>query len=172
MTRKAMTYVKTYAVLLTAVGFLTACQTLPADVQIDASIKGSAAISGKTLPSGPPFSPVIEAGGVYYLAGHLGRDPETREYAPNIAAQTTRTLQNIDATLKTVGSGLYDVVRCQVFMTDITGFAEMNNAYRQFFPQNPPARTTVEVSGLAAPNALIEIECTAVPEQTSSKKAK
>jgi len=47
-------------------------------------------------------------------------------------------------------------------MTNIAGFREMNTAYRAFFPKNPPARTTVEVSALAAPDALIEIECTAV----------
>lgn len=160
--------------LVVAAGFLSACETLPADAssaaQANTPLKTAAASAGKTSPSGPPFSPVVEAGGVLYIAGHLGDDPNTREFAPSIGLQTAQTLQNIDATLKTVGSGLSDVVRCQVFMTDISGFADMNRAYRQYFPQNPPARTTVEVSGLAAPNALIEIECTAVPNRTLFKK--
>jgi len=109
-----------------------------------------------------PFSPVIEANGVLYIAGHLGYDAETRTYPDSITKQTRNTLDNIGATLATVNADHADIVRCQVFMTEIEGFREMNAAYRKFFPKNPPARTTVEVSGLAAPDALIEIECTAV----------
>lgn len=146
---------------------LWSCETTPPPAADAGSVsaKGTDVVdSRKPSPPGPPFSRVVEAGGVLYIAGHLGGDPQTREYAPSIGVQTAQTLQNIDATLKTVGADLSDVVRCQVFMTDISGFREMNQAYRQFFPQNPPARTTVEVSGLAAPDALIEIECTAVPK--------
>ena len=109
-----------------------------------------------------PFSPVIEANGVLYIAGHLGYDAKTRHYPDNITEQTRNTLDNIGATLATVTADHTDIVRCQVFMTEIEGFRDMNAAYRKFFPKNPPARTTVEVSGLAAPDALIEIECTAV----------
>jgi len=112
--------------------------------------------------SGSPFSPVIEANGVIYLAGHLGRDSETKAYGKTMAAQTTATLNNIGATLRSVNAGHADIVRCQVFMTDISRFSEMNSAYRAFFPNTPPARTTVGVASLAAPDALIEIECTAV----------
>ena len=115
-----------------------------------------------TFAQSAPFSPVIEANGVLYVAGHLGRDAETREYADNISDQTRQTLENIGTTLATVNADHADIVRCQVFMTEIEGFRQMNAAYRKFFPANPPARTTVEVSGLAAPDALIEIECTAV----------
>jgi len=109
-----------------------------------------------------PFSPVIEANGVLYIAGHLGYDAKTRTYPDNISDQTRNTLDNIGKTLATVNADHTDIVRCQVFMTEIEDFRKMNAAYREFFPNNPPARTTVEVSGLAAPNALIEIECTAV----------
>ena len=109
-----------------------------------------------------PFSPVIEANGVLYVAGHLGRDAQTQKYPDNIADQTRHTLENIGTTLASVNADHADIVRCQVFMTEIEGFRQMNAAYRKFFPKNPPARTTVEVSGLAAPDALIEIECTAV----------
>ncbi len=109
-----------------------------------------------------PFSPVIEANGVIYLAGHLGRDAQTRLYAKTMGEQTKATLDNIGQTLKSVNASHVDIVRCQVFMTDISKFSEMNAAYRKFFPSNPPARTTVGVAALAAPDALIEIECTAV----------
>jgi len=109
-----------------------------------------------------PFSPVIEANGVLYVAGHLGYDPETRKFPAGIADQTRLTLENIGTTLATVNADHADIVRCQVFMTEIEGFPEMNVAYKAFFPANPPARTTVEIAGLAAPDAIIEIECTAV----------
>ena len=109
-----------------------------------------------------PFSPVIEANGVLYVAGHLGRDAQTQKYPDNIADQTRHTLENIGTTLASVNADHADIVRCQVFMTEIEGFQKMNAAYKAFFPKNPPARTTVEIAGLAASDALIEIECTAV----------
>lgn len=118
-----------------------------------------------------PFSRVIEANGVIYLAGHLGRDAQTRLYGSTMGAQTKATLENIGATLETVNASHADIVRCQVFMTDISKFSEMNAAYRTFFPSTPPARTTVGVAALAAPDALIEIECTAVRGHGSKVKA-
>lgn len=109
-----------------------------------------------------PFSPVIVTNGTIYLAGHLGRLPGTSTYPDGgIGPQTTQTLENIGATLSTVGATHADLVRCQVFLADIEDFDAMNTAYRAFFPQTPPARTTVAVKGLAA-NASIEIECTGV----------
>jgi len=81
-----------------------------------------------------PFSRVIEANGVIYLAGHLGRDSETRKYGKTMGAQTKAPLENIGATLETVNASHADIVRCQVFMTDISKFSEMNAAYRKFFP--------------------------------------
>lgn len=113
-------------------------------------------------PAAPPYSPVIVSGDTIYLAGHLGRLPGTRDYPDGgIGPQTRQTLENIGATLATVGASHADLVRCQVFLADITDFAEMNAVYRTFFPETPPARTTVAVAGLAA-NARIEIECTGV----------
>ena len=115
-----------------------------------------------TPPQALPFSPVIVSNGTIFLAGHLGRLPGTSDYPDGgIGPQTTQTLENIGATLATVGATHGDLVRCQVFLTDIGDFAEMNAAYRKFFPVNPPARTTVAVAGLAA-NASIEIECTGI----------
>lgn len=109
-----------------------------------------------------PFSPVIISGDTIYLAGHLGRLPGTSDYpSGGIGPQTTQTLENIGATLASVGATHADLVRCQVFLADIADFAEMNAAYRVFFPTNPPTRTTVAVSGLAA-DARVEIECTGV----------
>ena len=112
-----------------------------------------------------PYSPVVVTNGTIYLAGHLGRIPGTSAYpGGGIGPQTRQTLQNIGTTLATVNATHANLVRCQVFLADIADFAEMNAAYREFFPINPPARTTVAVAGLAA-NARIEIECTGVVER-------
>lgn len=108
-----------------------------------------------------PFSEAIEANGVIYLSGHLG-DDDKGIFAKSMGAQTTATLENIGKTLKTENANYSDIVRCQVFMTDIAKFSEMNAAYRKFFPKNPPTRTTIGGITLALPEALVEIECTAV----------
>ena len=118
-------------------------------------------IASQVNAQSSPFSPVVEAGGVIYLAGHLGRDPETRALAGEIKAETRQTLENIGATLASVDATHANIVRCQVFLADIEDFSAMNEVYRTFFPVNPPARTTVAVKGLAL-DAKIEIECTAV----------
>lgn len=128
---------------------------LPACAQ-DTSADPAPAIVTQALP----FSPVIVSGDTIFLAGHLGRVPNSNDYPTGgIGAETTQTLENIGVTLATVDATHADLVRCQVFLADIADFAAMNAAYRKFFPSNPPARTTVAVSGLAA-NASIEIECT------------
>ena len=64
-----------------------------------------------------PFSPVIEANGVLYIAGHLGYEAESRTYPDNITDQTRLTLENIGTTLASVKADHADIVRCQVFMT-------------------------------------------------------
>lgn len=128
---------------------------------------GTPASGQDEQPRTPPYSPVVEANGVIYLAGHLGRIPGTSTYPDGgTGAQTTQALENIGATLATVGASHADIVRCQVFLTDIGDFSEMNDAYRPFFPDTPPARTTVEASALAG-GAMVEIECTAVRGHSS-----
>ena len=130
---------------------LTACAQ-------ESSSEPEAAPAAQSLP----FSPVVVANNTIFLAGHLGRLPGTSDYPDGgIGEETRQTLENIGATLATVNATHADLVRCQVFLADIADFAEMNAAYRKFFPANPPARTTVAVSGLAA-NASIEIECTGI----------
>lgn len=108
-----------------------------------------------------PYSPVVEVDGTIYLAGHIGRNPETRELPQGIASQTRQTLENIGATLTTIDANYKDIVRCQVFLDDIEDFSAMNEVYRTYFPKHPPARTTVAVDKIVL-DAKIEIECTAV----------
>ena len=108
-----------------------------------------------------PYSPIVEANGVLYLAGHLGRDPETGKLSGRIEDETRHALDAISKTLNSVNATLSDVVRCVVLLDDIDDYGDLNAVYRTYFPKNPPARTTVAVKDLPL-GAKIEIECTAV----------
>jgi reactive intermediate/imine deaminase len=77
-----------------------------------------------------------------------------------IAGQTRQSLENVKAVLVYAGSSLERVVKCTVFLADMRDFAKMNEVYATFFPKDPPARSTVAVSGLAL-GARVEVECMA-----------
>ena len=79
----------------------------------------------------------------------------------DIAAQTRRVLLNIRAILEAAGSSLSKVVKTTVFLASLNDFSAMNAVYAEFFPDNPPARSTFAVAGLPR-NALIEIETVAL----------
>jgi reactive intermediate/imine deaminase len=78
-----------------------------------------------------------------------------------VGPETRQTLENIKATLEYAGSSMERVVKCTVFLKDIADYAAMNEVYASYFPQDPPARSTVAGSGLAL-NAQVEIECMAL----------
>lgn len=107
------------------------------------------------------FSHATKAGGFIFVAGTLGTKAGTFELVPGGAKEETRqTLRNIQAILRGAGADLADVVKVNVFITDMTKFAEMNEAYLEFFPKEPPARITVGCSALAL-GAFVEIDCVA-----------
>ena len=109
-----------------------------------------------------PYSPGIKAGGFIYVSGQVPLDPQTGEMVSGgIEEQTRQTLENIKAVLEAGGSSMDKVVKCTVFLTDISEFSKMNEVYRSFFPQDPPARSTVEVSKLAM-DIKVEIEAVAI----------
>ena len=105
-----------------------------------------------------PLSQAIKVGNLIFTSGMTARDPRTGQLIEgDIEKQTERIILNLKAILEAAGSSLDNVVKVTVFLTDIRDFEGMNKAYRKFFPKEPPARSTVEVSKLAVP-ALIEIE--------------
>ncbi len=113
---------------------------------------------------GLPFSTAVRVGDVLYLSGQVGTVPGTTELiAGGIVAETRQTLENITSVLEYAGSSIEHVFKCTVFLADIAEFQEMNAVYREFFPQDPPARSTVAGSGLAL-GARVEIECMALAE--------
>ena len=111
--------------------------------------------------AGMPFSMAVRVGNLVYLSGQIGNVPGTRTVVSGgIREETRQTLGNIRTTLEAAGSALDRVVKCTVFLADISEFPAMNEVYATFFPADPPARSTVAGSGLAF-GARVEIECIA-----------
>ena len=108
---------------------------------------------------GGVYSQAIVASNLIFVAGQACVNPETNQLElGDIQSETRRTLQNLRAILEVAGSSLKDVVRVGVFLADINDFAAMNEVYREFFPEDPPARTTV---GVQLDQIKIEIDCIA-----------
>lgn len=112
--------------------------------------------------SKPPFSYAVKANGFIFCSGLIPQDFETGQLTQgDIRSQTRQVLENLRRILEMSGSSLEKVVKTTVFMKDIKKFQEMNEVYREFFPKDPPARSTVEVSALAV-DVGIEIESIAI----------
>ena len=119
------------------------------------------AINAEGLGRLPAFSHATVAGDFIFVSGTLGTKAGSFDLAEGgTGAQTTQTLENIKTILTAAGAALRDVVKVNVYITDMSAFGEMNEAYLKFFPQDPPARITVGCSALAL-GAAVEIDCIA-----------
>lgn len=108
----------------------------------------------------------LRAGPLIFVTGTAPIDESGRVYAPGDAyRQAQRCFEIIGRHLEELGSGLSDVTRTRMFVTDITRWAEYARAHQQFFKDHPPATTMVEVTRLIDPEMLIEIEADAVCEE-------
>jgi len=116
---------------------------------------------GDTEGMNLPFSDAVRVGSMLYLSGKIGNLPGTPQLAEGgIAGETRQAMENIKASLERQGSDLNEVVKCTVFLADISEWEAMNEVYKKYFPVNPPARSALGVSGLAL-GARVEIECMA-----------
>jgi len=105
-----------------------------------------------------PYSLGIRSGGFLFLSGQLGLDPDSGRFVEGgVEAQTRQALLNIKNVLQDAGSDLSDVVKTSVFLSDIADFPKMNAVYAEFFGNDPPARSTMEVGALPK-LGLVEIE--------------
>ena len=119
------------------------------------------AINVEGLGRLPAFSHATVVGDLIFVSGTLGTLPGSFDLAQGgMGPQTTQTLKNITTILETAGATLADVAKVNVYVTDMTKFSEMNEAYLKFFTSDPPARITVGCSALAL-GALVEIDCIA-----------
>jgi 2-iminobutanoate/2-iminopropanoate deaminase len=121
------------------------------------------------MTSNRPFSNVVRAGTAIYVAGQLPVDRDGNTVGTgDIAAQTRQVLTNVRALVEAAGAEMIDVVKTTVYLTDISNHGPVNEVYREFFPSQFPARTTVEVSSLAPAMKgegypfLIEIDAVAI----------
>ena len=115
-----------------------------------------------SLPDNLPSSSAVVVGDTIYLSGEIGRKPGgTSIVEGGVGAETRQIFENYKTTLARVGADLSDIVKCTVFLDDMSKFAEMNAAYAEYFPGDKPARSTLGADGLAV-GASLEIECLAV----------
>ena len=109
-----------------------------------------------------PYSQGVRAGAFVFTAGQLGIVPGTKEFAgPEIESQTRQALENVKAVLEASGSCMQHVVKTTVYLQDMGEFARMNSVYTEFFPEEPPARSAVQVAALPL-GGRIEIEVIAM----------
>lgn len=105
-----------------------------------------------------PYSVGVAGGPFVFTAGQLGINPKTGSLVEGgVEAETRQALQNLSAILEAANSCLDNVVKTTVFLRDINDFAKMNTVYGEFFTENPPARSAVQVAALPK-NGAVEIE--------------
>ena len=109
-----------------------------------------------------PYSQAIKAGNMLFVSGQVPFVPETMEIVEgDVQAQTRQSLTNVQAILKEAGADFSDVVKTTVFIKDMNEFAQINEVYAEFFGENKPARSCVEVARLPK-DVKVEIEVIAV----------
>jgi 2-iminobutanoate/2-iminopropanoate deaminase len=105
-----------------------------------------------------PYSQGVESDGLVFLSGQIPLDPASGQLVPgDIGAQTRRVIENLRAVLEAAGCTLADVLKTTVYLRDMNDFPEMNAAYAEFFPKDPPARATVQAARLPR-DAAVEID--------------
>lgn len=109
---------------------------------------------------GDPYSEIVEAGGFVFVAGQIGIRQDQLAADVPFEDEVRAMFGRVDTALGRVGLDLDSVVRCTVYLTDFGAFGRMNAVFREVFPDQPPARTTVGVAALAR-DCRIEVEVTA-----------
>ena len=115
-----------------------------------------------------PYSQAVRSGRFLFCSGQIPLDPNSGQIVPgDIAAQTRRVLDNIAAVLNAERLTFDNVIKTTIFLTDLADFQAVNEIYGSYFKQQPPARSTVQVSALPK-GANVEIEVIAVANEGGS----
>ena len=118
-------------------------------------------VSTKNAPAAiGPYSQGVYVNGFVFVSGQLPINPDSGEMAGDIKEKTAQSLKNIEAILQKAGSSLDKVVKTTIFVSDLSLFADVNQAYGEFFKENAPARSCVQAAALPK-GADIEIEAIA-----------
>ena len=118
--------------------------------------------SSRLPPAVGPYSQAVRSGNLLFCSGVIPLDPETKKIVEGgIAEQTRRVLDSLSLLLEDCGTGLEGVVKATVFLQNMEHFAQFNAIYAEYFPSDPPARSTIQVARLPL-DALIEVEAIAV----------
>ncbi|MCF6147479.1 MAG: RidA family protein [Candidatus Kuenenia sp.] len=126
---------------------------------------GKIVISTKKAPAAiGPYSQAVKAGDLVFVSGQIPIIPETSEILQGDAsAQTRQILENLKNILEAAGTSLDKVVKTTIFMKDLNDYAAVNDVYKEFFQNEPPARAAVQVSRLPK-DVAIEIEAIATAD--------
>lgn len=108
-----------------------------------------------------PYSQAISSDGLVFCSGQVALDPETGElFRGSIGDETRACLRNLSAVLEAAGTSVIHVVKTTAYLVDMNDFGEFNEAYAEFFGEDPPARATVGVAALPK-GARVEVDCIA-----------
>jgi len=117
------------------------------------------------VPKGP-YSQAVRAGNFLFISGLIGIEPESGEVSQDIRAQAAQVLENLRILIEEAGGSLADIVKTTVFLANLQDFAALNEVYSQYFPANPPARSTVQAQPPGG--FLVEVDAVAyLPEESA-----
>lgn len=95
-----------------------------------------------------PYSQAVRAGNLVFVSGQIPVDPVSGALVRGIAAETKQVFENLKAVLQAAGSSLSKALKVTVYLANMAEFGEMNKVYEQYFPECPPARSTIQAAAL------------------------
>ncbi len=127
----------------------------------EAGAQGPGGAPGKKIIAGSPspaYSRAVRLDRTVYVAGCVGVDAKG-VVASDFETQAEQTLLNLKESVERSGSRLQNVLQCTCFLKELQHFQTFNKVYMKFFPESPPARSTVVVKDFVVPGALLEVDC-------------
>lgn len=140
-------------------GAAAGVSSLPARARGEDPATGRRVVGGSPYPT---FSRAVGFDRLVFVSGVLGQKPGTRDLvSAEFEPQAHQVLENLKTSVEAAGSTLASVLKCTCFLTDADDFAVFNQVYLKYFPNDPPARSTVIVKALVVAGAKLEVDCVA-----------
>lgn len=118
------------------------------------------------------FSHIVKVGDTVYISGQLPQDQDGNIVGKgDMVVQTEKTYENLKKCLESVGATMRDIVMLRVFVTNLEAFQETGEVRKKYFGKYRPATTGLQISGLYFPDAMIEVEATAIIGSGASEEA-